>query len=188
MRMDVTRNRQDMMTSSTGNFSRVTGHLCEEFTGEFPALRPVTRIFGVFIGGSRTWDSIFILQGLVQRQMIIGDSLFVCFIDFSKAFDLVSRHILFYKIMKGGWTGRVIDTLRSPYSKTHYRVKRDGKLSPMIPSLAGVNQGGAASGIPLRKYLQDLDKYLNKDAGVCFEETLVPYLLWADDPLLFSNT
>ena len=113
-----------------------------------------------FIGGSRTSDNIFILQGLVQRQMIIGESLFVCFIDFSKAFDLVSRHILFYKILKGGWTGRVIDTLRSLYSKTHYRVKRGGKLSPMIPSLTGVNQEGAASGILFRKYLQDLYEYL----------------------------
>ena len=119
---------------------------------------------------------------------MIGESLFVCFIDFSKAFDLVSRHILFYKIMKGGWTGRVIDTLRSLYSKTHYRVKRCGKLSPMIPSLTGVNQGGAASGILFRKYLQDLDEYLKKDAGVCFGETLVAHLLWADDLVLFSNT
>ena len=39
-----------MMTSSNGNISRVTGHLCGEFTGpgEFPALRPVTRSFDVF--------------------------------------------------------------------------------------------------------------------------------------------
>ena len=107
----------------------------------------VDRSNGGFIGWSSTSDNIFSLQGLVQRHMIIGESLFVCFIDFSKAFDLVSRHILFYKIMKGGWTGRVIDTLRSLYSKTHYRVKRGGKLNPMIPSLTGVNQGGAASGI-----------------------------------------
>ena len=39
-----------MMTSSNGNFFRVTGHLCGEFTGpgELPAQRPVTRSFDVF--------------------------------------------------------------------------------------------------------------------------------------------
>ena len=39
-----------MMTSSNGNFSRVNGPLCGEFTGsgEFPAQRPVTRSFDVF--------------------------------------------------------------------------------------------------------------------------------------------
>ena len=39
-----------MMTSSNGNIFRVTGHLCEEFTGpgEFSAQRPVTGSFNVF--------------------------------------------------------------------------------------------------------------------------------------------
>ena len=39
-----------MMTTSNGNISRVTGHLCGEFTdpGEFPTQRPVTRSFDVF--------------------------------------------------------------------------------------------------------------------------------------------
>ena len=41
---------QSMMTSSNGNFFRVTGPLCGEFTGpgEFPTQRPVTRSFCVF--------------------------------------------------------------------------------------------------------------------------------------------
>ena len=36
-----------MMTSSTGDIFRFTGHLCEEFIGpgEFPPQRPVTRSF-----------------------------------------------------------------------------------------------------------------------------------------------
>ena len=36
-----------MMTSSNGNIFRVTGRLCVEFYGEFPAQRPVTRSFDV---------------------------------------------------------------------------------------------------------------------------------------------
>ena len=41
---------QFMMTSCNGKIFRVTGPLCEEFTGpdEVPAHRPVTRSFGVF--------------------------------------------------------------------------------------------------------------------------------------------
>ena len=39
------------MTSSNGNIFRVTGPLCGEFIGpgEFPAQRPVTRNFDVFL-------------------------------------------------------------------------------------------------------------------------------------------
>ena len=36
------------MTSSNENIFRVTGHLCREVTGEFPAQRPVMRSFDVF--------------------------------------------------------------------------------------------------------------------------------------------
>ena len=43
------KNIYQMMTSSNGNIFRVTGHLCGEFTGEFPTQRPVTRSFDVFI-------------------------------------------------------------------------------------------------------------------------------------------
>ena len=38
------------------------------------------------------------------------------FVDFAKAFDLINRHILFYKIMKGGWHGPIIKT--HVYGKT----------------------------------------------------------------------
>ena len=37
-----------MMTSSNGKIFRVTGHLCGEVPGEFPAQRPVTRSSDVF--------------------------------------------------------------------------------------------------------------------------------------------
>ena len=37
-----------MVTSSDGIIFRVTGHLCGEFTGEFPTQSPVTRSFDVF--------------------------------------------------------------------------------------------------------------------------------------------
>ena len=120
--------------------------------------------------------------------MIMGEPLYICFVDFSKAFDLVNRNTLFFKIMKGGWSGRVIDTLKDVYPKTCFRVKRGGKLSPIILSLTGVNQDGDASGILFRKYLMDLDVYLKKEVGICIGETIVAHLLWADDLMLFSNT
>ena len=152
------------------------------------AIGKIDKYNGGFINGSRTSDNMFILNGLIQRQLILGQSLFVCFVDFSKAFDLVNRHILFFKIMKEGWHGRVIDTLRNLYTKTHFRVKRNGKLSAPIASTLGVNQGGVASGLLFRKYLKDLDDYLKKDAGVCINETILAHLLWADDLILFSDT
>ena len=143
---------------------------------------------GGFLKGSKTADNIFILQGLIQRQLCYGKPLFVCFVDFSKAFDLVNRNILFYKLIKCGWHGRVIDTLRSLYAKTSIRIKRNNQVSSPFPNTIGVNQGGINSGLLFRKYLSDLSSYLNHECGICIGGDILLHMLWADDLILVSET
>ena len=122
---------------------------------------------GGFLKGSRTTDNIFILLGLIQRQLFLGKSLYLCMVDFSKAFDLVNRHILFYKLMKQGYHGRVIDTLRSLYRKTYFKVKCHGMLITPILDQRGVNQGCNTSPTLFRTNLTDLGDYLEKHVGHC---------------------
>ena len=100
---------------------------------------------GGFASGNRTSDNIFILHGLIQRQLSLGQPLIVIFVDFTKAFDLVNRNILFYKLMDNGFFGRVLDTLRNLYSKTRFRVKHKGEVSSPIKENVGINQGGNCS-------------------------------------------
>ena len=90
------------------------------------AFEKADRHNGGFASGNRTSDNIFILHGLIQRQLSLGQPLIVIFVDFTKAFDLVNRNILIYKLMENGFFGRVLDTLRNLYSKTHFRVKHKG--------------------------------------------------------------
>ena len=152
------------------------------------ALREDDETNGGFIKGSRTTDNIFIVLGLVQRQLFLGKPLLICMVDFSKAFDLVNRRILFYKLMKQGYLGKVIDTLRSLYRKTYFKVKCNGMLSPPILDQLGVNQGGNASPTLFRTYLADLGEYLTKHVGLCISDTIVAHLLWADDLVLISDS
>ena len=118
----------------------------------------------------------------------MGNSLVVCFVDFSKAVDLVNRNILFYKMVTSGWHGKVIDALRSLYSKTSFRVKNRGWASFPIHSTLGVNQGGIASGSLFRKYMVDMGDYLESRFGVCMGHSIIMHLLWADDLVLISDT
>ena len=39
--------------------------------------------------------------------------------------------------------------------------------------IMGVNQGGVASGLLFRKYMADLDMFLNTEFGVCIGEWLL---------------
>ena len=151
------------------------------------AFDEIDRHNGGFLHGSRTSD-VFLLNGLIERQMALGKPLLVCFIDFSKAFDIINRNILFYKLLNRGWRGRVIDALRSLYSKSNFCVKRNGKLSPLIVNNMGVNQGGIASGFLFRKYMADLGAYLSREYGIVIADEIIAHLLWADDLILFSDT
>ena len=79
-------------------------------------------------------------------------------------------------------------TLRSLYSKTHFTVGRNGKLSPPLLSDIGVNQVGIASGLRFRKYMSDLSDYLFKQFGVVIEYVIIAHIVCADDLILFSDT
>ena len=65
------------------------------------------RYNGGFLKGSQTADNLFILQSLSERQLALGQNLIVCFIDFSRAFDLMNRNILFLQAHQVGiaWKG-----------------------------------------------------------------------------------
>ena len=109
-------------------------------------------------------------------------------VDFSKAFDLVNRNILFFKLIKAGFHGKKIDTLHILYRKTVFRVKCKGLLSPPIRDNYGVNQGGNASPMLSRQYMADLGDYLIKHCGLCITDDIIVHLLWADDLVLISDS
>ena len=50
----------------------------------------------------RKSDNILVPTGLVKRQVIIDNCLYVCIIYFSKAFVMGTRTILFYKLIFNG--------------------------------------------------------------------------------------
>ena len=124
----------------------------------------------------------------MERQLNLNQNLIIVFVDFKQAFDIMNRHVLFYKIIKSDLHGRLLNTLTSLYSKTHFRVKHFGKLSEPILQEVGVNQGGNASPTTFREYLADLSDYLPKHTGVCIPDAeILVHLLWADDLILVST-
>ena len=143
---------------------------------------------GGFSKDSQTSDNIFILNTLIKRQLLLNKGVIVIWVDFAQAFDIMNRAITFYKIIKSGLHGRVINTLRDLYTKTVFRVKHEGKLSEKIQQHVGVNQGGNASPTIFKKYLGDMMDYLKEHTGVVLsEEEILVYLLWADDLISVST-
>ena len=146
------------------------------------------RYNNAILEGNRHRTIFLYLTGLVEKQLTINKCLYVCYIDFSKAFDTVNFAILFYKLRSSGWRGRVIDTLRSLYGKTHFQVKNNGRLSRANLNNSRVNQGGISSGLMFRKYMPDLSKYLSAEVGIAISNEIIARILWGYDLILFSDT
>ena len=157
-----------------------------EFVNE--AFNKIDRLNNGFLKGARCGDNMFILQSVISRQLLMGKPLFVVFVDFSSAFDLVNRHILFFRLIQGGWDGRMLDTMRNIYKQTKFRLRHKGLFSDSTDTDSGVFQGGSASGNLFRKFFKDASDYLDARFGIVIGHTLLAHLLWADDLLLMAES
>ena len=141
-----------------------------------------------FKSNSRTTDNIFILKSLIQKQRFKKKPLYVCFVDFTKAFDYVDRIALYHKLIKRGVRGKLLNIIYDMYKKAKCRVKWKNEIGEAIGSEFGVLQGGMLSPKLFTEFLYDLKNYLESECGILIDENELTYILFADDLVLCSET
>ncbi len=144
---------------------------------------------GGFKEESMTADNLFILNSCIEKAKALNQHLYICFVDFRKAFNSVNRTLMFYKLIKSGINGKIIKLLHNMYSKTKSRICLNGILTEFLKDTIGVNQGGSSSPHTFVSYLSDLRQYLDESAGIHIDSDLILlHLLWADDLILVSSS
>ncbi len=143
---------------------------------------------GGFKQGSRTSDNLFILNGIIEKCRIMKTPLYICFVDFKRAFDCVNRLMLFAKLHREGLSSKMIDIMFNMYVQTTSRIKWKGFLSDIFKGTVGVAQGGITSPYFFKKFLKDLSDELEDCCGVVMWHRVIKHLLWADDLFLVSTT
>ena len=81
----------------------------------------------------------------------------ICFIDFSKAYDKISRPLLFQLLVKLGCGNTMLNALQAIYKTTKNVLN-----SAIILSKVGIKQGGSSSGLLFVQYMDVLAKMLKK--------------------------
>ena len=76
--------------------------------------------------GYGTTDAIFALNSLISKSLRSGKRFYCCFIDYKKAFDSVKHMKLWLRLIRLGISGKLLNVLRSMYSKLKCCVKLDG--------------------------------------------------------------
>ena len=143
-----------------------------------------------FKPGLSTIDAIFALQTLVNKTLKRKKRLYCCFIDYSKAFDLVDRSSLWCKLIKQGLQGKMLRLIKSLYENVKSCVKYDGCLSDYFSSKIGLFQGEVLSPILYSMYVNDCEMHFIRENCPFLELCLISIflLMYADDTVLISET
>ena len=139
-----------------------------------------------------TVDHMFTLMAMIQKQFALNRKLYVAFIDFEKAFDSISRKLLWPILLKNGIKGRLYKRVRSMYENVKARIRCGATFTDYINCTRGVKQGDVCSPVLFSLFINELalDIIYNGRHGVSLSNVFVQLviLLFADDMILLSET
>ena len=146
---------------------------------------------GGFKKGFSTIDSVFVLETVVRKYLLKPRGRFYCaFIDFTKAFDLLNRDALWYKLQKLNMSTKMLNMLMSIYENVNAKVLTNEGCTEAFQCPWGVKQGCVLSPTLFNLYINDLPAYF-KDNGtlqIPLHDQELSLLLYADDLVLFSDS
>jgi len=106
-----------------------------------------------------------------------GNTVNICALDLSKAFDKVNHHALFIKLMKGNIPVQLLVVIENLFSCCCSCVTWNNVWSDVFPINIGVRQGSVLYPFLFAIYLDDLSKLCTPFTG-CY------IILYADDILI----
>jgi hypothetical protein len=140
-----------------------------------------------FRSGRSTADGVFFIRMMCERACLGDWSYAAALLDFSRAFDTISRETLLQRLHEYGVPTNVIALL---LSKTTVRVKLSGQLGEEWTSNIGVVQGCGLSPMMFAGFLEGTMRRLDQVGYSRSDQGQVPVqdTLYADDVALHHNT
>jgi hypothetical protein len=139
---------------------------------------------------SRTSDHLFVLKCLVDKYINSGGKqLFVCFVDFRKAFDTVFVSGIRLKLLRNNINGYFYRILGNMHGNNYMSVKLDNKLTGPFKSQLGVKQGDVLNPNIFKIFLNDFGTLIDKsEIGAKLSHNTIGCLSYADDLVLISDS
>ena len=144
-----------------------------------------------FCQEAQTVDHVYTLNTCIEKQVRkLKKRLYTCFVDFRKAFDLLNRSALLYKLSELGVDGNFFKCISYMYTHSCASIKMVKKLSDTFDVLAGTEQGHPMSPELFKIYIHALSTRLNSLSDInvpLLNNVPVTHLFWADDLVLIAT-
>ena len=135
-----------------------------------------------FRANMSTADNVFVLHSIINH-MLNSNKNCCAFVDFTKAFDYVIRDIVWYKLIKLGIGGKILNIIMSMYKHVKSKVKLHNVVIEGFECMLGVRQGECLSPFLFAMYLNDLEEEFRLKGSDCIDIGMLKIflLLYADD-------
>ncbi len=133
-------------------------------------------------------DHIHSIFSIVRNRLNSGNSVFTCMVDFRKAFDLVPRELLLFRLLEYGIDGKIYNAVKNIYSQSTCAVRINDSMTSWFSTDQGVKQGDNLSPTLFSGYVNSLISDLKATGiGVKIGTDTVSVLAYADDLILTAE-
>ena len=140
-----------------------------------------------FVEDKGTRNAFFCLSALIERSVQVQRNLYLCFVDYSKAFDCVKHRDLFSIVHNLNIERKDLTIIRNLYWDRKAAMRVEGELSPFTEIERGVRQGCVMSDL-FNIYSEMVLREINDLEGIRVGGYNMNNLRYADDTVLTSDS
>ena len=141
-----------------------------------------------FRSGRGTREGIFSFNILAQKHIEVQKEMYVCFIDYAKAFDRVKHENLVDCLQQIGLDGKDIRIITNLYWHQQAAIRVENDVSDYTPIQRGVRQGCVLSPILFNIYTELIFRQFEELKGTSIGGRNISNLRYVDDTVLLSDT
>ena len=134
-----------------------------------------------------TREAIFCLRTIIEKYIQIQKSIFVCFIDYSKAFDRIHHEKLIKCLEEIGLDGKDIRIISHLYWEQKATIRSGKNYSSYIDIKRGVRQGCVLSPCLFNIYTEKIFKQMEEMPGLNICGQIINNIRYADDTVLLAD-
>ena len=141
-----------------------------------------------FTEGKGTRNAIFIMRMITERAIEVQKDVFMCFIDYEKAFDKVRHSDLIEILQNINIDGKDIRLITNLYWNQQAAVNVEDNLTPWIDVKRGVRQGCVMSPDLFSIYGEIILRSIEEVEGIRVGGVNINNIRFADDTVLVADS